>query len=252
MKKLMTAAGVLLLLNAAFTWTMAQEKKEQLFLVGKEVVKPEMLDQYFELNRKMVDLCKEHGFPFSYNLWTTGDFEYYLWYAVEDLNAMDEVEKAWDVIVEKMEEGEFARFEECIEYQESNFVVLRNDLTYKPENPRLSEDEELFSRWQEFYIKKGTEKDVEALILKANTIFREKGLSDAAYFGEAKTGFEQPVYFGWTFAKSINDYWEQDQKTRELLGEALQEINREFVPYLRKLVEKEVWLIRNLSYEKIE
>jgi hypothetical protein len=48
----------LLVLNSS-----AQDKEEILWLVGEEVVKPEMIDQYMEVSKELMELCKAEEIP---------------------------------------------------------------------------------------------------------------------------------------------------------------------------------------------
>ena len=58
--KTLTVFLVLFLLSGVFaTNSSAQEKSEQLWLVGTEVIKPEMMNQYMEINKELLTICKK-------------------------------------------------------------------------------------------------------------------------------------------------------------------------------------------------
>jgi hypothetical protein len=252
MKNLLHHFAILLVCGIFIPNAFSQEKQVQLWLVGEEGVKPEMINQYFETSMELIELCKEENFPYPFSLWTTGDLKYYLWYPIEELNDITRIEEAWDAVTKKYGEEDFRRFEECIEYQKSSVIATRTDLSYIPDSPRITGDEQRYSYWQEFYIKKGMEKDVEALFHEAKALFQDKETNDLYYFGEGRIGEEQPVYFGWSFARDIVDYWEQDKKSRELLGEDLNKINQKLVTCLRRIEEKNCWWLQDLSYSIAE
>ena len=252
MKKLVTFFATLMLLQIVTINSNAQGKKEQLYLVGEEVVKPEMSNQYLELNKELLAFCIKEKFPFTYYIWTTGDFKYYLWYPIESMNDVTKISAAWDSIVAHYGTEKFKRFSECVEYSIDKIIVTRSDLSYEPPESRLKGDEGTYCYWQEFYLKKGSEKNVEALINKATAIFRDKKYNDAIHFGYGEVGYENPVLFNWGFGKNITDFYEQDKKYESLFGEELKDISKEFATYVRKVEKKDVWWLKNLSYNPVE
>jgi hypothetical protein len=248
MKKQALRLALLALIFSVFFGVYAQENNVQLFLVGEENIKPGMIEQYYKLSGEFLELCKEMDFPYPYNLWSTSDFTFYLWYPIDNLSDVEKIEKAWDEVVEKMGDEKYSQFQACINYQKEQVVARLNDLCYVPESPRVADDETNFCYWQELYLQKGSEKEVKDLIKKANVIMEEKGLEDASYWGEGRMGWESPVYFVWGFGKSVRDYWEQHEKDAATIAEDFKEINQELMKHIRKNVNKSVWWIENLSY----
>lgn len=250
MKKITILIFSVFVLVLAGIQSPAQEKREQLWLIGTEVIKPEMMNQYLEMNKELLAICKEVNFPFDYQFWTSGDFTYYLWYPINSMDDASKIEAAWSSVVEKYGEKKYTKFNDCIDYTEDKFATIRFDLSYEPVAPRLKEDERLYCRWEAIYLKKGKEKDMEKLVKKANDVSRTKNISDAKYIGYGRIGFESPVMILWTFAKSINDFWEQDGKNWELIKNEFAEINKEAITYFRKEEKKDTWWLKDLSYSK--
>lgn len=250
MKKLITLVPVLMLAGLFALNVAAQEKKEQLWMVDEEVVKPDMVDQYVEVSMDLLKLCKEENFPYQYEVWSKNYFTYCLWYPIEELNDIKKIEDAWDGIVEKFGEENFERFQACIESQVSKVMVTRLDLSHEPETPRLNEEDLKYCKWQELYIKKGGEKKMEELLRKANTVLKEKGYEDASMVGEAKIGYEQPLYISWSFGKDKMDFLQQDRKIWEIASEEWKSINEELVKYLKRIDEFDCWYQQELSYKK--
>jgi len=249
--KTLTVFLVLFLLSGVFaTNSSAQEKSEQLWLVGTEVIKPEMMNQYMEINKELLTICKEVKFPFDFQFWTSGDFKYYLWYPLNSMDDALKIATAWDSVVARYGPEKFKRFNDCIEYTEEKFATVRFDLSYEPASPRLMEDERHYCRWQAFYLKKGKEKEMETLVKKANAVSKAKNISDATYIGYGKIGFEMPVMMLWTFAKSVTDFWEQDSKNWELIKNDFADINKEAITCFRKEEKKDTWWLKDLSYSK--
>jgi hypothetical protein len=250
MKKIKILIFSVFVLVLASIQSPAQEKREQLWLIGTEVIKPEMMNQYMEMNKELLAICKEVNFPFSYQFWTSGDFKYYLWYPINSMDDASKIEAAWGTVIEKYGAEKYKKFNDCIDYTEDKFATVRFDLSYEPASPRIKEDERLYCKWQAFYLKKGKEKEMEALVQKANAVSKAKNIGDATYIGYGRTGFESPVIILWRFGKSINDFLDQDSKNWELIKDDFKEINNAAMTCFRKEEKKDTWWLKNLSYSK--
>ena len=91
---------------------------------------------------------------------------------------------------------------------------------------------------------------MEELLKKANTVLKDKGYEDASMVGEAKIGYEQPLYFSWSFGKDKMDFIEQERKIWEIAAEEWRSINEELVKYLKRIDEFDFRYHKDLSYEK--
>ena len=252
MKKFIALLTVLMLVGLFVQNAQAQEKEEVLWLMGEEVVKPEMIEQYYEVSAELVELCKTENFPYPFYVWVSQPFHYEISYPIEEMNDITKIEEAWDEIIEKFGAENFKRFEECIESQNDKVMVGLLSLSYVPEPPRLSEDEITYCYWQEVSVKKGSEKAVEDLFKKAVGIMKEKGIEIGVYMGKGKTGYEQPVYIAWYYGKDQIDYLEQEKKFAEMVGEEWKEINGEIVKHINGIKNVNYWWAKELTYEKAE
>jgi len=252
MKKFIALLTVLMLAGLFVQNAQAQEKEEVLWLMGEEVVKPEMIEQYYEVSAELVELCKTENFPYSFYVWVSQPFHYEISYPIEEMNDITKIEEAWDAIIEKYGADKFKRFEECIESQNDKVMVGLLNLSYVPEPPRLSEDEITYCYWQEVSVKKGSEKAVEDLFKKAVGIMKEKGIEIGIYMGKGKTGYEQPVYIAWYYGKDQIDYLEQEKKFGEMVGDDWKEINGEIVKHINGIRNVNYWWVKELSYQKEE
>ena len=250
MKKFIALACMLTLTVLFVLNTTAQDKKELLWLVGEEVVKPEMIDQYIEVSKELMELCKAEKFPYIYNVWRSQPFHYALWYPIEEMNDITEIEKAWDAIVEKFGEDKFARFQECIESQIDKVMVTHFNLSYEPETPRLSDEDIGYCYWQNIYVKKGSEKSVEELFKKAVALMEEKGMEDALYVGKGRIGYEGPVYFAWSYGKDHKEFLDRQEDLDEDvdLVETMKQLNAELIKHITDIVNEDGWWVKELSY----
>ena len=68
--------------------------------------------------------------------------------------------------------------------------------------------------------------------------------------GEAKIGYEQPVYFSWSFGKDKMDFLQHERNIWEIAAQEWKSINEELVKYLRRIDEFDCWYQKDLSYKK--
>lgn len=252
MKKSIALACMLMLTVLFALNTTAQDKEKQLWLVGEERVKPEMIEQYYEVSQELKELCMAEKFPYIYNVWNPQPFNYSLWYPIEEMNDISRIEEAWDAIIEKFGAENFRRFEECIESQTNKLMVAQLNLSYEPETPRLGLEEIGYSYMQEIYVKKGSEKAVEDLFKKAIAMMKEKGLDNPMYIGKGKMGYKQPVYFAWSWGKDRMDFLEQQEKDDKILAEEFKQLNAEIIKHITDIVNLDVWWLKELSYSPAE
>jgi len=252
MKKLILLVSVMILAGLFVQKTQAQEKEELLWLMGEEVVKPEMIEQYYEVSKELVELCKTENFPYSFFVWVSQPFHYEISYPIEEMNDITKIEEAWDAIIEKYGAENFKRFEDCIESQNDKVMAGLMNLSYEPVPPRLTTDEITYCYWQEVSVKKGSEKAVEDLLKKASTIMKDNGTELATYIGKGKTGYKQPVYIAWYYGKDQIDYLEQEKKFGEMVGEEWKQINGEIIKHINGIKNVNYWWAKELSYEKEE
>jgi len=252
MKKCISLACVLMLTLLLVLNTAAQDKEKILWLVGEEVVKPEMIDQYYEVSKDLMELCIAEKFPYAFNVWNPQPFHFALWYPIQEMNDITQIEEAWDAIVEKYGPEKFAKFQECIESQNSKVMETLLNLSYEPETPDLSEEDIAYCYWQNIYVKKGSEKAVEELFKKAVTAMKEKERKDGMYIGKGKIGYEGPVYFAWSYAKDQRDLLEKQKEFGEDMGETLEQINAELIKHITDIVNEYDSWVKELSYNPEE
>jgi hypothetical protein len=249
MKKF-TALACMLMLTVSFVLeTEAQDKEELLWLVDEEVVKPEMINQYYEVSKELMELCKAEKFPYAYNVWNPQPFQFALWYPINEMNDITRIQDAWDEIIEKFGTDKFAKFQECIESQVSKVMETQLNLSYEPESPRLSEEEIGYCYWQDIYVKKGSEKVVEDLFKKITSAMKDQGIEDAIYVGKGMLGYEGPVYFAWSYGKDRMDFLEQQKKTLEIIGSSYKEVNAELIKHIKDIQNTHDTWVKELSFK---
>ena len=230
----------------------AQEKKSQAFVVWDFVVKPSMVMQYEESVKKQIELNTKANFPYPWATYSTNDFHYYFLIAVENFETVDRIYKAfgegWNAIGEeqlqalrKMQEGTYDHFRMGMYY-------LRFDLSYIPEDPRLTEDEMNFLWWNFYYIKPGMGTQANDIAKEWQALYKANNIPDGWNFYVGDFGSEEPVRVVVMGAKSAADYFQQGEKTIKLFGEKYGEMTKKTMDICRRFEQKLGMIRPDLSY----
>lgn len=124
--------------------------------------------------------------------------------------------------------------------------MLRPDLSYMPENPRLKPEEVNFYNWTFTYLLPGKEKELEEMSKKYKTLYQTKNIPDGFFVYEVIMGKEQPLYILVQSAKDPADYFSMDYS--EALGEEATALQSKLWSLIRKIEYKQAWIARGLSY----
>lgn len=100
----------------------------------------------------------------------------------------------------------------------SVIIALRPDLSYQPEEPRLTNEEAPFAYLTILYARPGQQQDLEAVMKAFADLSRSKGIRDGYGVSQNVTG-EGPVYAIRTLARSQADYFTQAEKNDAKLGD---------------------------------
>ena len=109
------------------------EKNEFLWYCWEETVNPELWDEYLELSKEMLQLCKEENFPYSIFTWNKSSMVYELWTPLNSLSEIDSLQAAWEKIIKKWGDEKYKAFTRTKLYDYSKTVTLFGDLSYTPE-----------------------------------------------------------------------------------------------------------------------
>lgn len=250
MKRLIPVVIVFMVIGCMNTNVNGQNRKnnEQLYFMNKEVVKDKMTDQYLKSSKVLISICQETEFPFPYILWGSQENHYHLWYPIDELNEIDQINRAWDNFEGIIGKESFNALQACVESSIPRVMVAYLDLIYEPDEPRLQEEETNFCRMSQLYLKKGSRENMKALASKLIELAESKGVKSNFYFGEGRIGFESPVIFYWSFARDLQDYLLQEAEATELQGEELQKIKQEISQYVRRTETVDFHYIEGLSY----
>jgi len=240
-------------LCALTTLAQAQEQKAQLYVVWDIVVKPSKVGDFEAASKEEVALYAKYKFPYAWSVSRTSDYHYYYLIPVENFAAIDNIFKAFDKVA-KMAGEEYKemldKFIGTYEYVQPSVYSLNYELSFFSEKQKEKAGEENFVFFDIFYFKTGKEKEVEKLMKEMIALVEEKGAAEAQswYCYQGIMGAETPVYLYTARAKNAIDFYTQNAKMWDLLGEESGELYRKIMANVRKREPKNGWYRPDLSY----
>ena len=230
----------------------AQEQKPQLWFVEDMVVKPSKINDFEALVKDFNEVMKKYGWPYPMNTYSSDDFHYYLFYAVDSLSDTQKALEIFGDIGMKMGETDFQallkRQADAIEYYKQYFLRSVPELSFIPKKPRLKPEERNVFIWDIWYFLPGTEKEVEELGKQSLELLKSKNYNDEMYYYAGDIGTEIPVYYGVLLAKDFADLYAQNKKMWELMGDEGGKFFDKMMPLVRKREGKSGWYRPELSF----
>ena len=252
MKRLSLAALAVLVSLAAFA---VEPPKQQLYILHEEVVNPSMIAQYEGATKDLIGAFGEKKMTspsFGVNTYMSADMHYMYMTPLANWAQLDTISKDWmgasEVIgkdrwadIQKRGNGAMLSYDEVV-------VARRDDLSYRPENPRLPETSEPFARLDYYYLRPGTEEQAEQVAKDFVALFKEKKIPDGFMIYMAQSGHDLPLLVAVIPAKSAADFAAADEKNTAALGDALRALQGRALSLTRRLERKDVWFRPDLSY----
>ena len=115
---------------------------------------------------------------------------------------------------------------------------LRFNLSYIPENPRLTEDEMNFLWWNFYYIKPGMGTQANSIAKEWQALYKANNIPDGWRFYVGDFGTEEPMRFVVGGAKSAADYYQHQEKNIKLFGEKYGEMAKKTMDIYRRFEQK--------------
>lgn len=240
-RKISLVLGVILMLSLCVLTisVQAQEKKAELYLIYDILVNPSKVMEFEKALKEEFAIYAKHGARLPEGIASTDDFHYYLLAPMDNFAGIDDLYKGFGEAVQKMgEETNQAIHKSFIGTYESvrGFMwYLRNDLSYTPKNPRLKPEDEKFFHYTFLYFKAGIQTKVEEIAKRWKDLFESKNMPDGYYLWLGDIGTDTPVICIVSPGKSAADFYVQDEKYMELLGNEVKELNLKALSLIRKI-----------------
>jgi hypothetical protein len=229
----------------------AQEQKSQLYVIWDAVVQPSKVVDFVAATRAEVVLYTKHKFPYAWNVAKTFDNHFYFLIPVDNFAAIDSVFEAFDKIEEKAGK-EYQElndmFEGTYEYVQPQIYLLNYELSLISEEETAESEEANYLSWDIHYIHAGKESEYEKLVKEFQALCKSKNVSQDWYCYQAVIGEKTPAYYMVATAKDAVDFYTQNAKMWDALGEEGGPYYQKFMKLLRKREEKSGRQRPDLSY----
>lgn len=229
---------------------LAQGDSPDYFVVTEDTVKMDKWNEYEQLAALRARLAAESGFALPAYASQTGN-EYQYVFPVEGLDGIQEVMNAAGEAASKNPEAWqalYANMEKCLEASALELVMHLPELSYVPDNPRISMEEAGVRQMITMCPEPARDREFVSILREYKELCGEKGIATGYGVYRAITGDEQPAYIVGVFAKDRADLYAQQEKDDETLGAAGMQLQLRAVACLRKMEEKIIMIRRDLSY----
>jgi hypothetical protein len=233
------------------SYARAQEPKSQLYIVWDVVVTPDKFMAYEAASVKMFQFFAKHEFPWGWNAYRTEDFHYYYLTPIEN---MAELDKFFEYVVKVRQKAgpeDMAMMEGAIGTYESETMgvfMLRSDLSYVPDNPRVATEDMKFFDYSYYYLRPGMEMEAEKLAADWQAFFKRKGINDGFNVFTSLIWSDLPVWVVTSGAKSEEDFYANQAKMAAGLGDDYMALAKRNMDGCRKYERRTGVFVPELSY----
>ena len=210
-----------------FAWTLAAQEAEEsankLFTVHEDVVKPSMVAEYEKATKAFQEALAKHDMPGLQNVVVQNDQMVYSYLTeIENMATLDE--RPFRDLKEKMGDEAFDAMFDAYKgtyVSHRNYMIrLRADLSYMPEGAADGGGGEMNFRHFDFaHFNPGKSDEAREIAKEWVTLYESKKspMGFRTYTGDLGTNISTYTWVRW--AKSAADFYTQEEKNRELLGE---------------------------------
>jgi len=240
--------GVVLSLG---TVLRAQAPANQLYAVNDMVVEPAKAADFEAAMKDWVAFYAKNKYPWSYSVYRTEDFHYYLLGPVKDMADFEAMMKA-DMELEKKAGAEFEalmkRTAGAFVFVNSDLAVLRYDLSYTPEKPRVPTAEARFICWDYYYGIPSLAEEGDKIAKEWQALYKSKNIPDNFLYYMLIMGPDLPVSVVARWGKSEADFNAEDELVFKTLGDAYAPLAKKTMALCRKYERRTGYRLEALSY----
>lgn len=241
----------LLLATLGNTNTFAQEENNgQLWFCWEATVKPARLNDFIELQVEFRTHFKEANFSYPISAWTDGMFHYFIFYPVKDYNEKDDIYAALWKAADLWGMDRMSKMWEAVETHNTFYIRHLPEFSYVPEKPRLKEGEAIFAIWDMMFVDPANDAEFRQAAKKFTGMLKSADFGDAVNLMIGDVGYEATAYLWTLYGKSPADFWTENEKLWDALGEEGQKLNAKSL--LKKREFKQFWYSEKLSYSPEE
>jgi len=254
MKRTVLALALLALPLAVFA--QPAPPKPTFITVDEEVVPPSMVARYESLTKEFLGAlaAKNINDPnIAFTTFMTPDFHYLFVSRLQGgLAGYETMFNAWMSLPDKLGKDKMkdldARSVGTMSSYNRILAMRRDDLSYFPATPRLKPEEQVYARWQFYYLVPGKESEAEQVAKDYAALFKAKNIADGFTIYLPMNGNDLPLLVAAITAKSPADWASNDEKINATLGNDIRPLQARALAITRRLETREGWYRPDLSY----
>ena len=137
--------------------------------------------------------------------------------------------------------------QKLVDHGSGQLLVGRPDLSYTPAEPRETETTGLYRQHEWWYVRPGHEMELEDVARRVAEMYAGKGIDTGFRIYQAVTGDDLPMYLVTISAADAADYYANEKRIDELLGEEAQQLMQEAMGLARRVERTSAMMRPDLS-----
>lgn len=228
-----------------------EEPKSQLFFIHYDQVIPGMVDKYEEAAKGIVAKLSENNMTeLKYTVAMTNDLNYLYVYELENMADLDK--NPWQDLEKKIGkeamDAMWQPYDNTYTMHKNYLIRLWPDLSYTPETSNEQMAEMNFRHWDFYYVDPDKGDEAREIAKQWLELYKSKNITTGYRLYTGDIGTEVPVYVAVQWAKSPAEFYAQNAKNEELLGEEGQALLDKTMAITHKFEQKDGWIRPDLSY----
>ncbi len=241
---------ICLLFFMCLTPIQAQEvEKSQKFIVHEDVVKPGMVAEYETASKAFNGALEEHGATGSeYLTVSLNDMRYLYVSPIENMAALDSNplrEALNEALGEEGRKTLMSGFDGTYDTHKDYVLNLSNELSYN--SGEIVEEGVYFRHFDYYFVYPGKWDEAKAISKEWKDLYTSKNIPQGHRIYTGGLGTE-PLIMVVQWAKSADEFYAQQAKTRETLGDVKDLMDRTMA-ITRKFESYDGWIRPDLSYK---
>ena len=221
-----------------------EDSNRGLLRIAEFVVKPGEQAAFEDAWQEQISRYRDGGYSFNQQVSQSGR----TYRAISFMQSWERFEER--ILEAGMLPGQFPRaLADATEHITSSILRTQPNLSYQPENPRVSPEDYGFIRYMFFHTYPGTGSQVEDVIRRNTELRRTLGLGTPMIVTRSVLGNSGPMWLFRFHYRDIEDFYRTQQEEVAAMGQEFQDQFAELATYTRHLEQSNNIVRRDLSYQ---
>ena len=232
---------------------VAQEYEQPpMYWVYQDYVQPSQVQDFEAASKKMIGMFESASVTGVEWVTISGpEIGYIYAIPIEGFAGIGEAWKNWEAAVEAVGRDQFmeiqAEFGAMLDHSASSVLMLRPDLSYRLDDTALTA-ERPFRMYHWYYALPGKEQDLEKVAREFVQLYESKGVEMGWRVYQVVIGPELPAYVVVETAADEAEYYAQQKKASEMVGEEGARLDAKAMQATRRMDVNGGWIRPDLSY----